>query len=193
MLTAAHCATAPDVALHGCQIDPYDWIDTNRTPPACTNRPTMGGVTREHYDYDLILIDTPGYHRMFDGPRDNGGYYKDVLGWGYHATNELVCQSGVRSGVVCDLKTGSSTNVSWPSDHPDSDGDWGYTVYGLIKTTQTNGATAVRGGDSGGPVFTLQGSGVRAKGSVSAGSGTTMYFQDWADVIRLYNGYPVTP
>lgn len=63
----------------------------------------------------------------------------------------------------------------------------------MINTTQINGSTAVRGGDSGGPVFSLMGDGVRAKGSVTGGSGTTMYFQDWADVIRLYSGYPVTP
>ncbi len=188
ILTAAHCATAPDAGRHGCQVDPYDYSPF----ASCNNRPTMGGVTRENYQYDLILIDTPGYHRMFDGARDNGGFYKNVHGWGYHASGELVCQSGVRSGVVCGLQTGSSTNVSWPSNAPDSDGDWGYTVYGLIRTTQINGQTAVRGGDSGGPVFTLMGAGVRAKGIVSAGGGTSMFFQDWADVIRLYNGYPVT-
>jgi hypothetical protein len=36
-----------------------------------------------------------------------------------------------------------------------------------------DGGTAGRGGDSGGPVFTLDGSGVRAKGIVSAGGGNT--------------------
>ncbi len=176
VLTAAHCASAPDVAFHGF-AGQY-----------------MGPVTREHYTRDLILIDAPGYHRMFDGPRYNDGYYKNVYGWGYHAVGELVCQSGATSGVVCDLRTEGSTIVpiKWPSDHPDSDGDYGYLVWGLIKTTHTKGQTAVRGGDSGGPVFTLMGNGVRAKGITSAGSDTTMYFQDWADVIRLYDGYPVT-
>jgi hypothetical protein len=173
VLTAAHCATAPDVAYQG------------------TDRQYMGPVTRENYQYDLILIDAPGFYRMFDGPRYNNGYYKNVLGWGYHAGGELVCQSGATSGVICGLRTGSSTNVT--ITNRDSDGDTGYTLYGLIRTTQIDGQTAVRGGDSGGPVFTLLGAGVRAKGIVSAGGGTTMYFQDWADVIRLYGGYPVTP
>ncbi|WP_313918365.1 hypothetical protein [Tahibacter sp.] len=53
----------------------------------------------------------------------------------------------------------------------------------MIRTTQINGSTAARGGDSGGPMFALLGDGVRAKDSVTGGGGTTMYFQDWADVI----------
>ena len=176
VLTAAHCATPPDVAFQG------------------SDGQLMGPVTREHYQYDLILIDAGGFYRMFDNPQPPDGFpWKNVYGWGYHTKDELVCHSSVTSGVVCGLKTGSSRNNSWPREHPDSDGDWGYTIYGVITTTQINGQTAVRPGDSGGPVFTLMGDGVRAKGVVSAGSGTTMLFQDWADVIRLYGGYPVTP
>ena len=175
MLTAAHCATAPDVAYQG--------YDGER----------MGPVTRESYQYDLILVDAPGYFRMFDNVQPNGFDWKLVLGWGYHATGEYLCHSSATSGVVCGLRTGYSTNIVVPSSSPDSDGDWGYTIYGLIRTTQVNGQIAARGGDSGGPVFSLMGSGVRAKGVVSAGGGSTMFFQDWADVIRIYGGYPVTP
>ncbi len=180
VLTAAHCATAPDVGYQG-----FDGQ-------------YMGPVTRENYAYDLILIDAAGYHRMFDNRQPNGYDFKNVYSWGYHVANELLCQSGFTSGyyygtVVCGLKTGSSQNISVSCDSPDSDGDCGYTIFGVIKTTQINGSTAARGGDSGGPVFALLGDGVRAKGSVTGGGGTTMYFQDWADVIRLYSGYPVTP
>jgi V8-like Glu-specific endopeptidase len=177
VLTAAHCATAPDVAYQG------------------DDKQRMGPVTRENYPHDLILIDAPGSPRIFDGAWNNSsGYSKNVYGWNYTAKDEWVCQSGAASGVVCDLKTGSMVNVSWPQDHPDSDGDWGYPVYGLFSTTQTKGKTAVRPGDSGGPVFSLNGDGVTAKGIVSAGSGTTMYFQDWVDVRVIYEGAtPVTP
>lgn len=55
--------------------------------------------------------------------------------------------------------------------------------------------TAALGGDSGGPVFTLVGTtGVRAKGIVSGASsgGSTLIWQDWADVISSFNAYPVT-
>jgi hypothetical protein len=176
VMTAAHCATPPDIAYQGL------------------DRQLMGPVTRQFYQYDLILIDAPGFYRMFDNPQPPYGYpWKNVYGWGYHVANELLCQSGASSGVVCGLKTGSSQNISVSCSTPDSDGDCGYTIYGVIKTTQINGQTAGRIGDSGGPVFSLMGDGVRAKGSVTGGSGSTLFFQDWADVIRLYNGYPVTP
>ena len=180
VLTAAHCATAPDRAYQGMF-----------NGGSGTTFKEMGGVTRESWEYDLILIDAPGYFRMFDGNATTSNY-KTVNGWGYHAANELVCQSGAVSGVVCGLKTGSSENIIVSCNTPDSDGDCGYTIKGLIRTTQTSGSRAAQGGDSGGPVFTLMGTGVRAKGILSAGSGSTMYFQDWADVIRLYNGYPRT-
>ena len=63
----------------------------------------------------------------------------------------------------------------------------------LPTTTRIDGQVASRGGDSGGPVFSLDGDGVRAKGILSGGNdGTQMVFQDWADVIRLYNAYPRT-
>ena len=175
VLTAAHCATAPDVGKHG------------------SGRVNMGPVTRENYSYDLILIDAGGFYRMFDNVQPNGNDFKNVLGWGYHAANELLCQSSAVSGVVCGLKTGSSFDLTVPASSPDSDGDYGYKIYGLIDTVQINGATAGRPGDSGGPVFSLLGDGVRAKGSVTGGGGTHLYFQDWADVIRIYGGYPVTP
>jgi hypothetical protein len=182
VLTAAHCATAPDVAYQG--------VFGGGSGTTFTQ---MGGVAHESWQYDLILINAAGFYRMFDGGPTTSNY-KNVTGWGYHAANELVCQSGASSGVVCSLRTGSSTNIVVSCSTPDSDGDCGYTISGLIRTTQTSGSTAARGGDSGGPVFTLMGTaGVRAKGIVSAGSGSTMYFQDWADVIRLYNGYPRIP
>lgn len=180
VLSAAHCATPPDYGYQGFDGE------------------YMGPVTRQYWQYDLILIDAPGYHRMFDNVQPNGYDFKNVYGWGYHSANELLCQSGFKSAyyyneVICGLKTGSSQNIVVSCDTPDSDGDCGYTINGVIKTTQINGTTAGRGGDSGGPVFALLGDGVRAKGSVTGGSGTTLFFQDWADVIRLYNGYPVTP
>jgi len=192
VLTAAHCATPPDVAYMGCRRspNPYDRLDSTGSLPAnyCQAVQTrMGPVTREFWQYDLILIDASGFYRMWDGARNNGGYYKNVYGWGYHAKNELLCQSGVRSGVVCNIRTGDGL-----PDVPlvDSDGDTVY-VKGLIESVQIDGQIACRPGDSGGPVFTLLGSGVRAKGIVTAtDNGSIMAFQDWADVIRQYNGYP---
>ena len=171
VLTAAHCAS-----------------DGDRLTAAGTN---MGPVYYDDWSYDILLINAPGWHVIFDGTSTTS-VTKNVNSWGYWAKNELVCQSGATSGTICGLKQIESTDVYWPQSNPDSDGDWGYTVHGLIKTTQVNGQTAVRGGDSGGPVFSLDGAGVRAKGTVSAGSGTTMYFQDWATVLSRFAAYPNT-
>lgn len=176
ILTAAHCGSLGDTAYQGL------------FPDAANRR--MGPVNSDQWAYDMLLIDTSGWHLIFDGSPTTSRT-KNVNSWGYFASGELVCQSGATSGTICNLRTGSSTNVRMGCC--DSDGDSGYTVYGLIRTDQIDGSTAVRGGDSGGPVFTLDGAGVRAKGIVSMSGGTTvMYFQDWADAIRLFGAYPRT-
>lgn len=170
ILTAAHCASAGDYLTEAGQY--------------------MGPVYYDDWAYDILLIDTPGWHIIFDGTPTTSNT-KNVNSWGYWATNELVCQSGATSGTICGLEELQSENIY--STAPDSDGDYGYTMYGEIETTQVNGGTAVQGGDSGGPVFTLDGTGVRAKGIVSAmGSDTTMYFQDWGTIISEFAAFPNT-
>lgn len=175
ILTAAHCAAFAQPTFQG-------------TLPGALNRP-MGPVNSDQRDFDMLLIDTSGSRLIFDGSPTTDRT-KNVNSRGFHVSGELVCQSGATSGTVCGLRTGSSTDVRFGCC--DSDGGSGYTVRGLIRTNQIDGGTAVRGGDSGGPVFTLDGAGVRAKGTVSAGGGTEMFFQDWADAIRLFGAEPQT-
>ncbi|WP_175543530.1 trypsin-like serine protease [Micromonospora pattaloongensis] len=171
VLTAAHCGSIPDEAFQG------------------TSRYRMGPVHSDQWQYDLMLIDAPGSDRIFDGTPTTSNY-KIVRSWGYHASGELLCQSGATSGTVCGLRTEGPTRVQVP--YPgDSDGDYGYIVDGLIRTTQVDKKTAAQAGDSGGPVFSLDGSGVRAKGISSSGGGSVLNFQDWADVIRLFGCYPL--
>lgn len=173
ILTAAHCASIGDDAYQATTM-------------------YMGPVNSDQWAYDLLLIDTLGWHVIFDGAY-NTSNTKDVNSWGYWVANELVCQSGSTSGTVCDIKEGYSTDVILDCGTPDSDGDCGYTMYGLIHSTQIDGLTPARSGDSGGPVFTLDGAGVRAKGITSGVEGTAgFYFQDWSDVIRLFGAYPNT-
>lgn len=169
VLTADHCATAPDRS--------YD----NRLE-------LIGSVYSGDWDKDLLLINARGFHRIFDGSPTTSNT-KNVLGWGYHAQGEYLCHSGATTGTRCNLRTDGGDYRIYGCD---SDGDCFYRS-GLIKSTQIDGLPAAAGGDSGGPVFSLTGSGVRAKGIVIAGGGSTMYFQDWADVIRIWNAYPVTP
>lgn len=176
VLTAGHCASIGDVAYQG-----------NYNSPAFYE---MGPVNSDDWRSDLLLIDTKGWHVIFDGGPVST-YKKNVYSWGYWAANEQVCQSGMTSGVICGIKEVRSADFIVSCNTPDSDGDCGYTQYGLIDCAQVNGQTAVRPGDSGGPVFTLDGDGVRAKGITSGSSGgSTFHFQDWADVIRLFGAYP---
>ncbi|WP_018255125.1 hypothetical protein [Salinispora mooreana] len=65
-------------------------------------------------------------------------------------------------------------------------------MYDRIEGHHVDGGLAARAGDSGGPVFTLDGSGVRVKGITVAGIGSTFLFQDWADVFQVFGVYPRT-
>ncbi|WP_091083794.1 hypothetical protein [Micromonospora nigra] len=169
VLTADHCATAPDQ------------IFDNRLE-------LMGGVHAGDWDKDLLLINARGFYKIFDGSPTTSTT-KNVMGWGYHASGEYLCHSGATTGTRCNLRTVGGDYALYGCD---SDGDC-FNRHGLIKTTQVDGLTAAAGGDSGGPVFSLMTGGVRAKGILIGGGGSTMYFQDWADVIRLWGAYPRTP
>jgi hypothetical protein len=171
VLTAAHCASAGDYLTSA-------------------NGTYMGPVAVDDWAYDILLIDTDGWHVMFDGPR-NTSSTKNVNGWTGWASGELVCQSGQISGTVCNIRQLYEISISFPPNAPDSDGDWGYTVYGMIKSWQIDGGIAFRGGDSGGPVFTIYGSGVIAKGISSAGAESPyLYFQDWNTIGNRLGAYP---
>jgi hypothetical protein len=173
VLTAAHCAELGDQARHRSGY-------------------FMGGINSDQDEYDLLLINADGFFVIYDG-HSSTSYTKRVMSFGYWAANELVCSSGSVSGTICDLRQDYSVNVNFVCQPGQTEG-CGHTVRGLIRTTQLQGRRAVRPGDSGGPVFTLDGVGVRAKGVISAGSTNQalMYFQDWADVIRLFGAYPNT-
>ncbi|GAA2354634.1 trypsin-like serine protease [Dactylosporangium salmoneum] len=175
VLTAGHCASTGD------------WV--NQGTSGTSAYYSMGPVNSDDWRSDLLLIDAPGWHVIFDGGPVSS-YTKPVHSWGYWAANEQVCQSGMKSGVVCGLKELRSADNMVDCDHPDSDGDCNYLHYGLILCTQVDGKLSGQEGDSGGPVFSLDGDGVRAKGITSAGGGSDFEFQDWADAIRVFGVYP---
>lgn len=140
-------------------------------------------ASTEDWDKDLIRISARGWYWMWDGG-PSSSFKKTVHSWGYRVINELLCQSGATSGVICGLKTDS---VYYTNFACDSDGDC-FNVHGLAGATQIDGQTAGRGGDSGGPVFSLHGDGVRAKGVLSAGSGSHVLFQDMDDITTSRSG-----
>lgn len=171
VLTAAHCAT-----WHaGGGDNAYDYF-----------KEYMGRASvTEDWDKDLILIDARGWYWMFDGGTATN-FHKTVHSWGYWAAGEYLCQSGSTSGTVCGLRTDSYGNYS--NYGCDSDNDC-YTIHGLVGAAQVDGQIAARAGDSGAPVFSLDGDGVRAKGVLSAGDGQShMLFQDMADVTASRSG-----
>jgi V8-like Glu-specific endopeptidase len=176
VLTAAHCATPPDYARQG-RSGTFEY---------------MGPVYQQAVSADLAIIRANGSALIFEGGAATSTTRR-VSGWGYWAANQLVCQSGVTSAeqtgnTVCGLRQMESNNITMGCC--DSDGDSGYVISGLIRTLKDGGGTAVRSGDSGGPVYTISGTDAVAKGIVSLGSGNRMYFQDWADVGRLWGLSP---
>ena len=80
ILTAAHCASNGDYLTAAGHY--------------------MGPVYYDDWAYDILFIDTPGWHVIFDGSPTTSNT-KNVNSWGYWAANELVCQSGISSGTVC--------------------------------------------------------------------------------------------
>jgi streptogrisin D len=171
ILTAAHCGSAGDY-----------FIDFTGE--------LVGSMGLDDWDRDVGTIQANGWYWMWDGPSTTT-FHKTVHSWWYPADGELVCQSGYH-GTVCNMQTQSG--ATYAVTGCDSDGDC-YTMHAFKKVVKLDaGDVAVRG-DSGGPVFTLDGDGVRAKGLVTARTKSSasapyydiMYYQDMVD-IRDRNG-----
>jgi hypothetical protein len=140
----------------------------------------VGGVYDDDWSLDIMLINARGWGRIFDGDALTS-QSKAVKSAGGMIVNELLCQSGSTSGTICGLKTGGT----YASVHGcDSDGDC-YNMWDMEYATQVDGAIAVRKGDSGGPIFSLDGDGVRIKGVVTGyttGKQTEIHYQGWGSL-----------
>jgi hypothetical protein len=175
VLTAAHCGSNAET-FEDFQLEAIGW------------------VLIDDWDRDVAALRAPGWYWMWDGT-STSTVHKTVHSWDYPVTNELLCQSGYH-GVVCNLKTQSGR--TWTVTGCDSDNDC-YTMHNFSKAVQLDGVDAAVGGDSGGPVFSLDGNGVRAKGLVSAtranvvnGPGVNLLFQDMNDIVDRNLLYPRT-
>lgn len=170
MLTAAHCATAPDSVR-----DPT-WE-------------YMGLVSREDWRLDILLVGTNVGNRIYDG-RIGDYFTKPVSGWNWVTADERLCSSGAVTGVVCDLTV---INI-WASTLYlcDSDGDC-YWVRDLVVAQRPNGNPGSRKGDSGGPVFIpLSNGSVVAKGTITGVSGDLLLFQDFGTTRYTFGVWPQT-
>lgn len=147
ILTAGHCGNVGGTFLNG------------------NGSRTVGQASEENVAHDLLLIPGDGFGRIFDGGglkafETRSQFTKAVSGWGSTFANEWVCQSGMTSGAVCNIQNSSNVSFSYCASNT------GECYSDLVLANKTNGV-AVRGGDSGGPVFTLDGARVSARGIVS--------------------------
>jgi hypothetical protein len=133
----------------------------------------IGNVSAGHDDHDIGLVPADSENRMYIGGGDsNTGV--DVVGWGHVFVGQYLCQSGVTSAEatgapVCNLKV-----IFFWQDSED-----------LVEAEQVQGQTAARGGDSGGSVYSSNGSGgVVANGTVTRAGGNRLGFQDFATANR---------
>jgi len=101
-----------------------------------------------------------------------------VEGWGWTFVGEYLCQSGVTTSrqlgrPVCNLKV-----LFYYADRED-----------LVEAEQTEGQTAARPGDSGGPIYSVSASGkLVAKGTTTRTAGARLGFQDYGTAWRDFGG-----
>ncbi|MBW5484784.1 S1 family peptidase [Streptomyces bambusae] len=137
----------------------------------------IGNVWRVLPQVDAAFIEAPTYRRTWDG-LDTAGYSRYLNGVRSNVVNDEVCQLGYNSRVVCGIRV---TNVEY--DHG-----------GVLTTVgvQKDGLTAARGGDSGGPVVTVNHPDSRELNGIVRG-GWTGYpaWVVWVDVWDIFNAFAI--
>jgi streptogrisin D len=170
ILTAAHCATPPDRILDGA-------------------RQSLGTASRENWQHDVLLVHVSSAGgRIFDGGVGTGEFTKGVSGWNWTHAGDYLCQSPSVTGVLCGIRVTDRLAISL-CDY-DSDNDYVCAVDLILARTTRNPAADY--GDSGGPVFALDGSRVRAVGTITGAVGANLYFQDFGTAWRDFGITPIT-
>ncbi|MFI1801938.1 hypothetical protein ACH427_32030 [Streptomyces sp. NPDC020379] len=145
-LTAAHCVTGLGDNVRNAS---GGWF---------------GGVAYYNRFLDIAAISNNSFfdNLMWDGPwQGDGQFLKGVHGLRKNYVGDYVCTSGAASGAICNIKIDAVDQTV----RADS-GTHGPVV---IARQQTGNAPAAGQGDSGGPVFSLDGAGVIARGIASSG------------------------
>jgi hypothetical protein len=130
---------------------------------------TIGSVFDQSLETGTELIKlapASGAARIYDGAWNNSlGVNKPVLGKLGSAQGDWLCTSGSFSGVVCNIRV---TN-------PDSTAN-GFFPFPVVEAREVSGLNAAGDGDSGGPVFSLTGTGgqVVARGTIEGGRGAVV-------------------
>lgn len=149
---------------------------------------SVGTAVEENVSQDLLLIDTWAYPYVFTGTNSSGAVGRVIRAETVY-TGEELCSSAAFTTWLCGHLVYDAGNTSYcATDH------WGtwecYT--GLVASQQEDGAQAGRPGDSGGPVVLPTPQGIVAKGTISAGSGAYLYWQDFATAAQVLGVYIVT-
>jgi streptogrisin D len=170
ILTATHCATPPDRILDGA-------------------RQSLGTASRQNWQHDVLLIHVSfAGGRIFDGGVGTGEFTKGFSGWNWTHVGDYLCQSPSVTGVLCGIRV-TDRLANTLCDY-DSDNDYVCATDLILARTTRNPAAAY--GDSGGPVFALDGSRVRAVGTITGSVGANLYFQDFGTAWRDFGITPMT-
>ncbi|MEU5976214.1 hypothetical protein [Streptomyces sp. NPDC047315] len=147
----------------------------------------VGQVKFKRPEIDSAFIETRTNRFTWDGV-DAQGYTRYLNGVRNVAVNDFTCQLGYNSKVVCNIRTVYAGNANWPID--------GTTVWGSYGVPHAGGIVG-RGGDSGGPVITINDPNSRQlNGIISYGTGCTPAKEcsggvAWVDVWSIFNGFAI--
>ncbi|MFE3092451.1 hypothetical protein ACFXG1_01330 [Streptomyces sp. NPDC059248] len=147
----------------------------------------VGQVKFKRPEIDSLFIETPTYRYTWDGV-DAAGYVRYLNGVRNVAVNDFTCQLGYNSKVVCNIRTVYAGNATWPID--------GYTIRGSYGVPHYGGIVG-RGGDSGGPVITINDPDSRQlNGIISYGTGCNAAKEcsggvAWVDVWSIFNNFAI--
>ena len=130
-----------------CNQPPYAAYDNSRSSYGSLIYVSDSGMAN--------VLTSKGAPGMFDGawnePPNAGGaaYHKDVLGWEDVSEGDLVCSSGANSGVHCNMEI-TEMKIDFDDGQPD-------THMTIRAVQRTPGEIAGAQGDSGGPIFVIDG------------------------------------
>lgn len=147
----------------------------------------IGQVKYKRPEIDSLFIETPTLRYTWDGV-DAAGYVRYLNGVRNVAVNDFTCQLGYNSKVVCNIRTVYAGNATWPVD--------GYTIRGSYGVPHYGGIVG-RGGDSGGPVITVNHPDSRQlNGIISYGTGCNAAREcsggvAWVDVWTIFNNFAI--
>jgi hypothetical protein len=146
----------------------------------------IGQVKYKRPELDALFIETPTNRYTWDGT-DATGYSRYLNGVRNVAVGDFTCQLGYNSKVVCNIRTVYAGNAAWNVN--------GTTVWGSYGVPHYGGVVG-RGGDSGGPVISIndtysrQLNGIVSVGYGCGASGCTTGL-GWVDVWSIFNGFAI--